>query len=393
MLLFRCTSCQTEIRVEPPRMPPSQCPKCSGSVTLLRDTEPPPPAEPDLQIGHPSHLMGQRIADQRTLVSDGKQLPPVFMSTIIYRLSRELGPLDATAELHRQIGELREHPEVSAHGFHPVARLVARAMDVFEVNLLVDAGGSNIGKSRSRAAQQFLASDRDIWIMADEDVDASEATLAALAEAVGQGAPSVCMAPCLMRDLETFNVAFPEVVVDRALPLTGAKVRTAATGGLGLVAVSREALVRLLPLCPSFLDEDGETRRIFFRDELFGAEPPIWVGEDLSFFAMLPPSVRVESLVDGGTTVHDGGLLDCKQLGDCKPMPLHRVLWERYAQMRGLTEHRAAPAELAPQRLPELEPEQTTVVDGPASEELTPATSGAESEPDEQEQPEAAPQL
>src|SRR6185369_16575388 len=236
-------------------------------------------------------------------------------------------------DLRKQIDELAKGAMVTRDDFLPVASLLERASKLFECVTLVDAGGSNIGKARSRHAHAFLESGLDVWITADDDVDASSLVLQSLYEAVSGGAPSVCAAPCLMRTWEPdesqqqamANVAFEPVVVDRELP-SGGKCRSMLFGGLGLVAISREALLRMGPLLPSFVDDDGREKWMVFDSCVMRRPEKLlddkvrydWYGEDLAFFQTLPPGVRVEALITGHTR-HAGELLDLSQ--PYRPMP------------------------------------------------------------------------
>lgn len=326
MVVFKCISCQYEHpRKSPPFVPPSQCERCGGGITMLNDTErPPAPAftpEPP-----PSSEFKTELLRQGELKAGAER---VFMSTIAYGLSRRIGPRDVPVELGKQVAALAAGGPLERDDFLPVASLLERATKLFDVALLIDAGGSNIAKARSRAAHAFLASGRDVWIFADEDVDASSQVLQALYEAVKDGAPSVCVAPCLLRDQGMANVAFEPVVVERQLP-SGARVRSALFGGLGLCAVSREAILRMAPLMPDFIDDDGVEKKVFFDSCFIMRRPKVegegdadavtydWYGEDVAFFQFLPPGVRVEALMTGHTK-HAGELLDLAQ--PYRPMP------------------------------------------------------------------------
>jgi hypothetical protein len=302
-MIFRCTSCQHEMQPGLPPAPamPTACEKCGASVSAIHDTEPPPAPEPDATMpddAEPAATKGPR--------------PKLLISTIIYGLARELGAEAATAELHRQIEELagpfsgeRDHDE-----YLPVAYTIARAMRVFDVGLYVDAGGTQIGKCRSRAmAHAMKHTEFPVWLSVDEDVECTLPTLVALYEAVDHGAPAIAIAPCFVRQRPLVNVAFPKVVVERTLVGSGAKLRTALYGGFGMVALSQQALTRIAAESEWFKDDDGETKPAAFA-EIFrdsdepvagGAAPAAWFGEDLSFFLRVPPSVRVEALLTGHT--------------------------------------------------------------------------------------------
>lgn len=397
MAVFRCVSCQHEELVLPaPWVPPSQCRKCGGGVTFVGD------ASADDAAPNSAPLAQRGL--HRTATSGTKQR--VFMSTMLYGLSRELGPADAVAELHRQVDELSS-AVITREDYLPVASLLDRAAKLFEVQLLVDAGASNIAKARSRHAHEFLKSGCDVWITVDDDVDASSETLQALYDAVAGGAPSVCAAPCLLRDQGMANVAFEEVVVDRKLD-SGAHLRSMLFAGLGLCAISREALLRHA-VQTRFVDDDGEAKIGFF-DSVWvprrvGDAPSEmlydWYGEDLSFFLGLERSVRVEALLTG-MTKHAGELLDLGK--PFRPMPMPSTWFRKRSTA---TEHKAAPkveGEAPPTALPapgvvqlgeerqslSLEQQALWAAEQAASAAPAPAATGGD-EGQSQEQQEAEP--
>jgi hypothetical protein len=395
-MIFKCVSCQHEhVQRAGYWVPPSQCEKCGGGVTLMRDTEPPPDGEPKAD-GLP------RPATPAKFPMKG---PRVFLSTMLYSLSRELGPADAIAELGRQVNELAGDGPIPEQCL-PVASLIARARMLWDVQTLIDAGASHIAKARCRAAHQFLKSECDVWIMADDDVDASSLALQALYEAVDHGAPSVCVAPCLLRRWSAeehtlpplANVAFEQVVVDRELP-SGGKVRSVLFGGFGLVAISREALQRCLgEHLPRFVDDDGEIKVAFF-DNAYEPHRPTtqreegeallydWYGEDIAFFQMLPPSVRAEALLTGHTK-HAGELLNLSE--PYTPSPVRQSFTRR--AVAATTEQKVLKQK--PAEAPSISPEhQALLAQHEALLKQPPPPAAAEGQADEQEQPEASPEL
>jgi hypothetical protein len=301
-------------------MKPEACEKCGSAVTAVHDTMPPPGAA--VGATPPDELPSD---DDRAVPKGTK--PKLLISTMLYALARELGADAATAELHRQVEELSGpfSGERNPQDFLPVAYTIARAMRVFDVGLFVDAGATQIGKARSRAmAHAMKHKDFDVWVSVDDDVECTLQTLVALFDAVGNGAASIAIAPCFLRGRPLVNVAFPQVVVDRTLPGSQAKLRTALYGGFGLVAMSQQALTRIAAASGWFNDDDGQLKPSAFADVMTDDLPAseggnVWFGEDLSFFLRVPKSVRVEALMTGHTR-HAGETLALARVGDYETM-------------------------------------------------------------------------
>lgn len=363
-MIYRCTSCQHETPAGLPPKPakPDACEKCGAAVTGVHDTEPPPGVDAGAE---PPDQMPDDVDASERPAGAGKRKPKLLISTMLYSLAHELGAEAATAELHRQIKELsgpfageRAHDE-----FIPVAYLIARAMRVFDVGLFVDAGATQIGKARSRAmAHAMQHPEFDVWISADDDVECTLPTLVALYDACSNGAPSIAIAPCFLRGRPLVNVAFPQVVVERTLVASQAKLRTALYGGFGLVALSQEALTRIAPAAGYFRDDDGQIKPAAFADVMHPAQDAdetqtaAWFGEDLSFFLRVPRSVRVEALLTGHTR-HAGETLTIARLEEYDTFkPTEAWLAAREAMH---------PSEATERRV--LPPQQAeSVVDGPA---------------------------
>ena len=320
--MFKCTACQKDQEPAPPPydlMPPSSCSSCGGPVTMIRDTTPAPPGDeaPPVPPAPPAPPEGMTAEEGVAWAATGAlparfnpaepSLPPpepldlirrgelvptgprIFVSTMLYGLSRELGSQQAVAE-----------PELA------VAYTLANAMRRFDVQLLVDAGATSIGKARSRAAHAFIQSGLDVWVSCDDDVEGTEETIAALVEAV-QGSPAVCIAPCFLRERPVANVQLVRPLELRELQ-SGAKVCKATAGGFGLVAISREALLAIGGRV--FVDDDGAEKVALFVE---GITDRKWYGEDLAFFQRLPGGVRVEALLIGHTA-HAGQELELASL-------------------------------------------------------------------------------
>jgi hypothetical protein len=294
MFIFRCTSCQHEQRFDTINVPPSQCNKCGGPVSMLRDTEPPPPeaSEPagSFATARLAALRGEPTGNEA-----------IFVSTMVYQLGRELGAANALAEFTRQLeAASKGEPEPEAL---PVVRAIARLRGMFEVVLHVDCGATSIGRARSRAFHNFVKSGCSTWVSIDDDVEADASTLAALVEAV-EGSTSICIGPCLLRETARVNVMLDRLREARELP-SGARVIGALAGGFGLVAMSRSAAARFATRYAKSLrwvDSDKQAKVAIFHELLVEGQ---LYGEDMAFFARTPPGVRVEALATG-RTVHAG---------------------------------------------------------------------------------------
>lgn len=249
--------------------------------------------------------------------------PRVFVSLSVYSLAKELGPDDAVAEVHRQLAAAAAGGPHVPDDYLPAVRVIARLRTLAGVALRIDAGATVIAKARSRAFHSALFEnpEADVWISVDDDIDATKQTLEWMLEAVREQqtggtlerapAPRICLAPYLLRNaktqVETLSADLPQVFIHRHLS-AGGRVRTATSGGFGLVAVNRAAITAIAEAAPRellWLDDDGARKLAVFRDELSDGK---WYGEDLSFFRRLPRSVDVEALCTGITS-HAGEVL------------------------------------------------------------------------------------
>lgn len=233
----------------------------------------------------------------------------VFASTGSYLLGRMIGSNEACAALTR-IAATGAAP-AGLEGAHvPGALTVHELAKLFDVTLKVDGESVCIGKSRSRALADALASGADVWVTVDDDVFAAGDTLRWLVEAVTRDdAPHVCIVPCPLRnDPSRVNVQWTSVYLEEQLPRHGL-VRRAKWGGFGLVAMNRAAM-EAASSAPSFRDHDGRLKSAAFL-ELLTSEGR-WMGEDCSFFERLPRSVVVDALVTGNVS-HGSYKLDLEK--------------------------------------------------------------------------------
>lgn len=246
----------------------------------------------------------------------------IYVTVSTYALGRALGLEAAAAEFNKQVVEPTTDSLPAARTVYKLAQLAFEAKEA--IGLRVDSGATCIGKARSRAFYAALDSGAEVWVTVDDDVEATAPTLKAMLEAVEpRDEPAICIVPCLLRRNEeaqpTVNVDLPRVAVERELPRTRAKVRRCFSGGFGLVAMNRSAMHAVAVEGErgllNFVDDDGVKKLALFLDMLSidGEQRTRWIGEDLSFFRRVPPSVRVEALVDGYTS-HAGYALNLSRL-------------------------------------------------------------------------------
>ncbi|MEY2875339.1 MAG: hypothetical protein RLZZ373_2710 [Pseudomonadota bacterium] len=224
----------------------------------------------------------------------------IAASVITYELGKRLGPEAAAAEFLRQA--TRSELDTAGDGDDlPAARCVRRLRRLGDVALIHDAGGTSIGIGRSRQFTMALATGADVWICIDDDLDCSSDTLKHLLGALNPEDEQIVIVPYWLRQ-QTPIVA---VTLDPTNPLervtkTGARLRRALTGGFGLVAVTRAAMLSMVQAWPGleYLDGDGETRIGMFIEFIRAG---FWYREDFAFFSRVPRSTRVEALFSGYT--------------------------------------------------------------------------------------------
>jgi len=239
----------------------------------------------------------------------------IFFSTMTYSLGKQLGLEGAAAEFERM---LRRAPEAAHNALQlqplPCTRVVARLRQVDGVQVWHDAGATSIAKARSPAFHAAYKSDADVWVMCDDDVDASSEALENLLDLARQG-NCVAFAPCLLRGKRTINV-FRDPKTHPADSI--------AWGGLGLAAMNREAMRTLIDKNNSttgalqFLDDDGETKLPLFHEDIvpvYNAPDDFpdwqWLGEDLSFCRRAQRAGLELRMVTRGITNHAGQTLSC----------------------------------------------------------------------------------
>jgi hypothetical protein len=224
----------------------------------------------------------------------------VCASVITYELGKRLGHTEAAAEFYRQASSL-----IESKTDLPAASCVRRLRKLADVALIHDCGGTSIGIGRSRQFTMALETGADVWLSIDDDLDCSSETLAHLLGALDPEAQQIVIVPYWLRQ------ASPAVAVtlDPSSGLervtgTGARLRRAITGGFGLVAVTRPAMLAMVKAWPGleYLDGDGKTRIGMFIEFIRNGW---WYREDFAFFSRVPRSVRVEALLSGYTN-HDG---------------------------------------------------------------------------------------
>lgn len=260
----------------------------------------------------------------------------LFVSSQFYALGRQLGLARAMRTIQLQI----DKPDLQSE---PAVRTIARLRSIEPIQLRVDTGAVCIGKTRSRTFHDAyevmrLNPDCDVWLAIDDDCEATSDTLRAMLATV-RTSRGICIAPFLLRQgsSETkprLSVEIPRAAVANVLSesrLMGRQVqvegspfeaivipcprRTNGTpigGGFGLVALHRQAMQDIAANNTHmlWLDDDGHPKLAVFHEILAGDR---WLGEDLSFFARVPPHVEVEILVTGHTS-HAGEGLDLESI-------------------------------------------------------------------------------
>lgn len=224
----------------------------------------------------------------------------VCASVITYELGKRLGAAEAATEFHRQATAT-----IDSETDLPSARCVRRLRRLADVGLIHDAGGTSIGIGRSRQFTMALETGAEVWLSIDDDLDCSDDTLRHLLGALDPETPQIVIVPYWLRQ-HTPAVAVtldPSSELER-VTATGAHLRKALTGGFGLVAVTRPAMLAMQQAWPGleYLDGDGQTRIGMFIEFVRNGW---WYREDFAFFSRVPRSVRVEALLTG-YTVHAG---------------------------------------------------------------------------------------
>lgn len=223
----------------------------------------------------------------------------LFVSSQFYALGKQLGIARAMRTINQQV----ENPSRDSL---PAVRTIARLNAIEPVQLRADTAATCIAKTRSRAFHDALmASDADVWIAIDDDVEASTETLRHMLEAV-RTSDGICIVPMLLRPASSdhpmrLNVDLQRYQLDvpRVLP-SGGRVVRGLYGGFGLVAMSKHAMIEIGAANSSEIwdDDDGVAKLALFREDLHQRK---WYGEDISFFMRVPTNVRIEILITGHT--------------------------------------------------------------------------------------------
>lgn len=243
----------------------------------------------------------------------------ILASVITYELSKRLGREAATKLFHTEANTTLESDQPPCV---PAINVVRKLRRLTEVAVLHDAGGSSIGFARSRAFSVALASGADRWVSIDDDIDASPETIRHMVTAVDPQTPQIVIVPYLMRTTAEDTVAAtldPESSVAR-VTTGGARLRRGLFGGMGLVCVSRAALVELADLWNDlrFVDDDGVERYGLFCEYI---RNDWWAREDYAFFSRVPSHVRVEVLLTG-LTDHGGKRLRLENVEKLPGIPV-----------------------------------------------------------------------
>ena len=200
----------------------------------------------------------------------------IFFSTHAYALGWQLGIDEAGAEFRRQC-------EAPDNNSLPCVRTLQRLRHIDECGAWCDSGSTRLGHSRSLAFDAALNSGCDIWVTCDDDCEADLATLRSMVEAVAMGC-SACIAPFWARGPEPrVDLTLSPCGSSRVLP-GGAKLLRATAAGLGLCAISRDAMVLIAQANQDlwFTDAAGVQRLALFIEAIRPSDLA-WMGEDLAF--------------------------------------------------------------------------------------------------------------
>lgn len=243
--------------------------------------------------------------------------PRLFVSTMLYAASKRLGYMEATQELLRQAGAL--DPNADDHAGIAAALTLARVVALEGCQLNVNAGATVIGKGRSLAAAEFLASAADVWLSVDDDVSVS---VDALQAAISQARAEPCLVgvPCLLRSTvmqggnapPTVNIRAGAVAVQARAP-SGGKIETVDAVGFGCFSVSRAVVERMhehAGKAGEFRHEGKLVRRLFW-DGIYDQE---WLTDDFVFCNEVKGLGFKRWAVRVGTSVHAGQRLDLATL-------------------------------------------------------------------------------
>lgn len=222
----------------------------------------------------------------------------IFFTSHFYALGRQYGAKQGLRRLELEI----QSPSMQSH---PAVRTIARLRQMDDVHVRNDCGATSIGRARSRAFHDAYQSEADIWVTCDDDVEATSITLRWMLDAV-KSSHGVCAVPYVLRLSDDEQSCTSVSVADgtvRSLP-NGGEVVPCSQAGLGLIAVQRHAMNRIVAVNQHlrWRDDDGIERLALFHELLTDGQ---WLGEDLSFFRRIPPTIPVECLVTGNSS-HNG---------------------------------------------------------------------------------------
>lgn len=201
----------------------------------------------------------------------------IFASTYPYALikvARALGQIDGGSEA--EFALIREEQSRLGESSWPAFRTLGELQHVEPAMVVCDASGS-IAQSRSRMAGRYLAAvkghpELDVWLTLDDDVFAERAVLARVIEAA-RSSRAIASVPYLLRDGRTASVAGLQ---------RGGEGFLAASSGLGLVAMHRDAVERIAEAEGApLVDDKGMRYPGIFRELV--RDGVSWLGEDISF--------------------------------------------------------------------------------------------------------------
>ena len=232
----------------------------------------------------------------------------LFVSVLTYALGKALGiPSAARAFSRMLIDETIDPRDVL-----PAARCVQRLRELGDL-VIYHGAGTFVPKARTRAAHAALASDADVWIMIDDDVETDVATLRRLVT-LALAVDGASVLPCAIRgsaeERHIINVVWDGSLVSLH---DGVQARRVLRAGAGLMVITRPALQRAAARFHdqlAFLDDDRQTKVALFQPMLVGAPERLWFGEDYSFCERVRAADVAIFAPVAGISSHDGVVID-----------------------------------------------------------------------------------
>lgn len=249
--------------------------------------------------------------------------PKLFVSMSAYMAGRLMGAHEATDYFHKLI----PLPDGQAdEKFFPAVRSIRQLRLLADLELRLDTGATDIGKSISRHFSAALESSCAAWFNFDDDVETSPSTLAWMLAAVDfdtvQTEPRVCFAPYIFRANDLLkrqqalaSVEWHPIYSTRAVAHAKhphGQARACKRAATGLIVMNRLAMEKLAAhVGPTWNDDDGKAKYPVAYSIM---EAGAWAGPDFSLCQRIEAAgIPMEALITG-ETIHQGLALDLGEL-------------------------------------------------------------------------------